>query len=161
MGMKRFVALFLACAIAMGALSLTATAETGHYEDNALQMEDMKREMIDVSKVEVLEESSIRATGSLNSDIPANTLAVSDIKFSLEVGETVTINCSYSPASANMDFGVIAPDGYFYSLNVKGGSINQSIRVSQSGSYAVAVRNNSSHICVSQENCFEQYCQIC
>ena len=38
----------------MGALSLTATAETGHYEDNALQMEDMKREMIDVSKVEVL-----------------------------------------------------------------------------------------------------------
>ena len=145
MGMKRFVALFLACAIAMGALSLTATAETGHYEDNALQMEDMKREMIDVSKVEVLEESSIRATGSLNSDIPANTVAVSDIKFSLEVGETVTINCSYSPASANMDFGVIAPDGYFYSLNVKGGSINQSIRVSQSGSYAVAVRNNSSY----------------
>ena len=145
MGMKRFVALFLACAIAMGALSLTATAETGHYEDNALQMEDMKREMIDVSKVEVLEESSIRATGSLNSDIPANTLAVSDIKFSLEVGETVTINCSYSPASANMDFGVIAPDGYFYSFNVKGGSINQSIRVSQSGSYAVAVRNNSSY----------------
>ena len=145
MGMKRFVALFLACAIAMGALSLTATAETGHYEDNALQMEDMKREMIDVSKVEVLEESSIRATGSLNSDIPANTLAVSDIKFSLEVGETVTINCSYSPASANMDFGVIAPDGYFYFLNVKGVSINQSIRVSQSGSYAVAVRNNSSH----------------
>lgn len=145
MGMKRFVALFLACAIAMGALSLTATAETGHYEDNALQMEDMKREMIDVSKVEVLEESSIRATGSLNSDIPANTLAVSDIKFSLEVGETVTINCSYSPASANVDFGVIAPDGYFYFLNVEGGSINQSIRVSQSGSYAVAVRNNSSY----------------
>ncbi|MCI8840230.1 MAG: hypothetical protein HFF24_07875 [Oscillospiraceae bacterium] len=93
MGMKRFVALFLACAIAMGALSLTATAETGHYEDNALQMEDMKREMIDVSKVEVL----------------------------------------------------IAPDGYFYFLNVEGGSINQSIRVSQSGSYAVAVRNNSSY----------------
>ncbi len=44
-----------------------------------------------------------------------------------------------------MDFGVIAPDGYFYFLNVEGGSINQSIRVSQSGSYAVAVRNNSSN----------------
>lgn len=130
MGMKRFVALFLACAIAMGALSLTATAETGHYEDNALQMEDMKREMIDVSKVEVLEESSIRATGSLNSDIPANTLAVSDIKFSLEVGETVTINCSYSPASANMDFGVIAPDGYFYYRSTKSsGSKAKTVKV--------------------------------
>ena len=59
--------------------------------------------------------------------------------------QVITINCSYSPASANMDFGVIAPDGYFYFLNVEGGSINQSIRVSQSGSYAVAVRNNSSY----------------
>lgn len=120
MRIKKFLALFLACAIAMGALSLTASADTGHSDD-ILRMEDMKCEMIDVSKIEVLEESSTRATGSLNSDIPANTLGVSDIKFSLEVGETVTINCSYSPAFANMDFGVIAPDGYFYFLSVKGG----------------------------------------
>lgn len=120
MRIKKFLAVFLACAITMGALSLTASADTGHSDD-ILRMEDMKREMIDVSKkVEVLEESSMRATGSINSDIPANTLGVSDIKFSLEVGETVTINCSYSPASASMDFGVIAPDGYFYFLSVKG-----------------------------------------
>lgn len=144
MKIKKFLALFLTCAIVIGALSLTASADTGHSDD-ILRMEDMKREMIDVSKVEVLEESSMRATGSLNSDIPANTLAVSDIKFSLEVGETVTINCSYSPAFANMDFGVIAPDGYFYFLSVKGGSINRSIAVSQRGGYLMAIRNNSSH----------------
>lgn len=144
MRIKKFLAVFLACAIAMGALSLTASADTGHSDD-ILWMEDMKCEMIDVSKVEVLEESSMRATGSLNSDIPANTLGVSDIKFSLEVGETVTINCSYSPASANMDFGVIAPDGYFYFLNVNGGSINRSIIVSQRGGYSLAIRNNSLH----------------
>ena len=143
MRIKKFLAVFLACAITMGALSLTASADTGHSDD-ILRMEDMKREMIDVSKVEVLEESSMRATGSINSDIPANTLGVSDIKFSLEVGETVTINCSYSPAFANMDFGVIAPDGYFYFLSVKEGSINKPIRISQSGSYSVAIRNNSS-----------------
>ncbi len=145
MRIKKFLALFLACAIAMGALSLTASADTGHSDD-ILRMEDMKCEMIDVSKIEVLEESSTRATGSLNSDIPANTLGVSDIKFSLEVGETVTINCSYSPAFANMDFGVIAPDGYFYFLSVKGGSINRSIVVSQRGGYSLAIRNNSSHV---------------
>ena len=144
MRIKKFLAVFLACAITMGALSLTASADTGHSDD-ILRMEDMKREMIDVSKVEVLEESSMRATGSINSDIPANTLGVSDIKFSLEVGETVTINCSYSPAFANMDFGVIAPDGYFYFLSVKGGSINRSIAVSQRGGYLMAIRNNSSH----------------
>lgn len=145
MRIKKFLALFLACAIAMGALSLTASEDTGHSDD-ILRMEDMKCEMIDVSKIEVLEESSTRATGSLNSDIPANTLGVSDIKFSLEVGETVTINCSYSPAFANMDFGVIAPDGYFYFLSVKGGSINRSIVVSQRGGYSLAIRNNSSHV---------------
>ncbi len=145
MRIKKFLAVFLACAITMGALSLTASADTGHSDD-ILRMEDMKREMIDVSKVEVLEESSMRATGSINSDIPANTLGVSDIKFSLEVGETVTINCSYSPAFANMDFGVIAPDGYFYFLSVKEGSINRSIAVSQRGGYSMAIRNNSSYI---------------
>ncbi len=145
MRIKKFLAVFLACAITMGALSLTASADTGHSDD-ILRMEDMKREMIDVSKVEVLEESSMRATGSINSDIPANTLGVSDIKFSLEVGETVTINCSYSPAFANMDFGVIAPDGYFYFLGVKEGSINRSIAVSQRGGYSMAIRNNSSYI---------------
>ena len=144
MRIKKFLTLFLACAIAMGALSLTVSADAG-YSDDILRMEDMKCEMIDVSKVEVLEESSMRATGSLNSDIPANTLAVSDIKFSLEVGETVTINCSYSPAFANMDFGVIAPDGYFYFLSVKEGSINRSIAVSQRGGYSLAIRNNSLH----------------
>lgn len=144
MKIKKFLALFLTCAIVIGALSLTASADTGHSDD-IIWMEDMKCEMIDVSKVEVLEESSMRATGSINSDIPANTLGVSDIKFSLEVGETVTINCSYSPAFANMDFGVIAPDGYFYFLSVKGGSINRSIAVSQRGGYLMAIRNNSSH----------------
>lgn len=144
MRIKKFLALFLACAIAMGALNLTASADIG-YGDDILRMEDMKCEMIDVSKVEMLEESSMRATGSLNSDIPANTLGVSDIKFSLEVGETVTINCSYSPAFANMDFGVIAPDGYFYFLSVKEGSINRSIVVSQRGGYSMAIRNNSSY----------------
>ena len=81
MRIKKFLAVFLACAITMGALSLTASADTGHSDD-ILRMEDMKREMIDVSKVEVLEESSMRATGSINSDIPANTLGVSDIKSS-------------------------------------------------------------------------------
>ena len=144
MGIKKFLSLFLVCVIMVGTLRLTAVADAGH-DDTVLRLEDMNREMIDVSKVEVLEESSMRATGSLNSDIPANTLGVSDIKFSLEVGETVTINCSYSPAFANMDFGVIAPDGYFYFLSVKGGSINRSIAVSQRGGYSMAIRNNSSH----------------
>lgn len=58
--------------------------------------------------------------------------------------DTVSFNCSYSPSSASMDFGVIASSGQFYYINVKGGSISQAIRINQAGSYAVAIRNNSS-----------------
>lgn len=141
---KNFLYMLLACILVVGALSLPAAAGTEH-DGGAVRLEDMKCELIDMSKAIVLEESMMRVTGSLDSDIPANTLAVSDVKFSLEVGETVTINCSYSPASANVDFGVIAPDGYFYFLNVKGGSINKSMVVSQRGSYSMAIRNNSSY----------------
>lgn len=143
MGTKKFFWLFLICVSLVGMLCLTATADTG-YIDYAVPLEDMEHELINMSQVEAMEGNVMRVTGSLNSDIPGNTLAVSDVKFPLEIGETVTINCSYSPASASVDFGVIAPDGYFYFLNVKGGSINQSMVVSQRGSYSVAVRNKSS-----------------
>lgn len=144
MGIKKFSRLFLICAIAVVSLSLTAAADTTD-SNYVIQMEDMNCELMDVTKLEVLDENTTRATKSINSDIPANKTAVSDVKLPLEIGETVTINCSYSPASASMDFGVIAPDGYFYFLNVKEGSINRSIVVSQRGSYSLAIRNNSSY----------------
>ena len=70
-------------------------------------------------------------------------VAAKDTKLPLEAGETVTINASYSPASASMDFGLIAPDGYFYYVNVDSGSINKTIRVDERGNYLLAVRNNS------------------
>lgn len=107
--------------------------------------EDMNCELVDTADMEVLDETVTRATGSINSEVPANKTAVSGKQLPLEIGETVTINCSYSPASASMDFGVIAPDGYFYFENVKGGSINKSMMVSQRGNYVVAIRNNSSN----------------
>lgn len=144
MRIKKFLRLFFVFVVAVGMLSVTATAETvnGNY---SIRLENMNRELIDMAKMEVLDETMVRATGSINSDVPANKTAVSGKQFPLEVGEIVTINCSYSPATASMDFGVIAPDGYFYFLSVKEGSINRSIIVNQRGSYSMAIRNNSSH----------------
>ena len=44
---------------------------------------------------------------------------------------------------------MIDSDGRFYYISVKEGSFNQAIRISQSGSYTVAIRNNSSQtVCV-------------
>lgn len=85
-----------------------------------------------------------RATGRFNTDIPRNTILKASTNFPLEIGEIVTIKASYSPFSASVDFGLIAPDGLFYSINVKDGSIDKSIKVSQRGNYTFAIRNNSS-----------------
>lgn len=85
-----------------------------------------------------------RATGQFSMDIPANTMVKASSSFPLEVGEVVTIKASYSPFSASVDFGLIAPDGLFYFINVTNGSIDQRIKVDQRGNYTLAVRNNSS-----------------
>lgn len=58
--------------------------------------------------------------------------------------EYVTTMFDYSPFSASVDFGVIAPDGLFYGLNTTTGSFDDAIKVSQRGHYYLAVRNNSS-----------------
>ena len=105
-------------------------------------MEDMEWDLLDPSTV-IYDGAAPLTTGSVNTDIsPFSTKAISQI--SLKSGDALTFNCSYSPSSASLDVGVIASNGKFYSVNVKGGSINQKIEISSAGSYAVAIRNNSS-----------------
>ena len=105
-------------------------------------MEDMEWDLLDPSTV-IYDGAAPLTTGSVNTDIsPFSTKAISQI--SLKSGDALTFNCSYSPSSASMDFGVITSTGRFYHINVKEGSISQAIRISQDGSYAVAIRNNSS-----------------
>lgn len=84
------------------------------------------------------------ATGSFNMSIPARTKAIANSSFPLAAGETVTIKASYSPFSASVDFGLIAPDGKFYFFNITDGSIDETIQVSESGKYTLQIRNNSS-----------------
>ena len=62
----------------------------------------------------------------------------------IEAGETVTIKATYTPFSASVDFGLIAPDGYFYYLNADDGSFDETIKVDERGNYTFAVQNNSS-----------------
>ena len=83
------------------------------------------------------------ATNSFNMSIPANSKVRANSSFSLMVGETITIKASYAPFSASVDVGFIAPDGLFYYFNVTGGSIDQTITVSQTGKYTLVIRNNS------------------
>lgn len=83
-----------------------------------------------------------RATGRIEEPIPGKaTLILAEV--SLDSNEVVTYKCSYTPRSASVDFGFIAPDGYFYGLNSTTGSINKGIRVTEAGTYTLAIYNNS------------------
>ena len=113
--------------------------------DGVLQLEDLAHDELDMSSVQYFVSSATPfAFGSISTSVPGNKSAVAEDSFSLEVGETVTINCSYSPASASVDF-LIAPDGYFYYVNSTNGSINSTLAVTVRGQYTLAVRNNSSN----------------
>lgn len=87
--------------------------------------------------------STTRASGEFEMTVSAKTTAIADSSFPLEAGETVRINASYSP-DGSVDFGLVDEDGIFHYINVKSGSIDKTIRVSERGNYKFQVRNNSS-----------------
>ena len=146
MHLKKLIQIILLCIMVTGCLCVTASAKEVPI-GQILRIEDMKCEQIDVSSLDVWEEDNgLCRSNSIRTSVAAYSHVVSNEKFFLAERGIITINCSYSPSSASMDFGVIAPDGYFYFLNVGGGSINRSIRVSQSGDYLLAIRNNSSQV---------------
>lgn len=88
--------------------------------------------------------SLTRASGYFSTNIPGNTYFTADSDFLLDEGETVTIDATYSPRSTSVDFGLIAPDGLFYPVRAKNGSIYKTIEVDTRGYYTFAIRNNSS-----------------
>lgn len=121
---KRFFLLLLVLTVCMmGSLNMTAMAVG----------EDSQEEV-----------ATVRATGRFNLEVPGGSFVTANSSFPLEAGETVTIKASYTPFSASVDFGLIAPDGYFYYINVNNGSFDETIMVDKRGNYTFAVMNNSS-----------------
>ena len=88
---KRFLSLVLLSAIVVSCL--VVSTEATEYQGRALTY-------------------VVDATGSFDTDVPANTTVKAKRSFPLEVGEVVTIKATYSPFSASVDFGLIAPDSY-------------------------------------------------
>lgn len=127
MWLKKCCSVFLVCAVMVGCLCMTAGA--AEINDSSFELSGP------VSRV----------SGALNTTISANSILTADKSFFMETGETVTINCSYTPASASVDFGLIDSDGSFYYFNITDGSINKTIQVNERGYYTLAVRNNSAY----------------
>ena len=82
---------------------------------------------------------AVRATEKFSMEVPGETAVQASIRFPLEAGEKAEIKATFSPFSANVDFGFIDPDGQFYSANVTDGSVDQVIEVDQRGNYTLDI----------------------
>lgn len=143
MKIKRLICMLFVC-ITMTYGSFTPAEAIEAPVSDIVWMEDMEWDWINSSDVFYGED----ATMPLTTEAVSTTIPLSSIKsisrISLQNGSIVSFDCSYSPLFASMDFGVITSSGRFYHINVKEGSINQAIGISQAGTYQVAIRNNSS-----------------
>lgn len=123
MKIKRSISFLLVLVVCLCSFSMTSMVVKADYQAEAVV--------------------SLRATGRFNMDVPAGKIVKANSSFPLEAGETVTIKATYTPFTASVDFGLIAPDGYFYYINVNDGSFDETIKVDERGNYTFAVQNNS------------------
>ena len=84
------------------------------------------------------------ASGSFNLNVPAKSSATANTSLPLEVGDYVTIQASYSPSSAKVDFGLVAPSGTYYYFSATDGNIDKTMEIPERGKYTLKIRNNSS-----------------
>ena len=88
-------------------------------------------------------EATTFATGKFTVTVQAGKEERAKTSFPLESGEIVTINATYSPLDADVDFGLVDSQGTFYYFNVTDGSVDKTIQVEESGDYTLQIRNNS------------------
>lgn len=84
-----------------------------------------------------------RASGRFDITVMAGALKPAKTSFPMAAGETVTINATYSPSSADIDFGLVDKNGTFHYLKGENGVFNKKIEIPENGTYTFAVRNNS------------------
>ena len=86
---------------------------------------------------------SPKAINRVNTIIPPGGITKVGTPLSMESGETITINCTYSPRNADADFGLITPNNTFVFVEGKNGDCNHTVELNKTGSYYFAVRNNT------------------
>ena len=84
-----------------------------------------------------------RAMGKFDVTVKAGELKPAKTGFPMAAGETVTINATYSPGSADVDFGLVDKNGRFHYLKGENGAFNEKIEIPKNGTYTFAIRNNS------------------
>lgn len=99
--------------------------------------------VVEISDLEFVSTHSARATNRLNWSIASSVTKKSSTTLDLDVNETVTFNCSFTPSSSNVYFGLIASDGNFHCSAATNGRFKGTIKVPKTDKYYLAVYNNS------------------
>lgn len=136
---KRFLALFFASILILGCVGNVFAADKQIMNLSELVWKEIDDDQVEVMKMFL----TTRATQRIDADIAAGKTVKDVTAYPLEVGDVVTMNLTFSPPEANMDFGLIAPDKKFYSFKGTDGTFKEKIQVSMTGTYYLAIRNNS------------------
>ena len=99
--------------------------------------------VVEISYLEFVSTHSARATNRLNWSIASSVTKKSSTTLDLDVNETVSFNCSFTPSSSNVYFGLIASDGNFHCSAATNGRFKGTIKVPKTDKYYLAVYNNS------------------
>ena len=99
--------------------------------------------VVEISNLEFVSTHSARATNRLNWSIASSVTKKSSTTLDLDVNETVTFNCSFTPSNSNVYFGLIASDGSFHCSAATNGRFKGTIKVPKTDKYYLAVYNNS------------------
>lgn len=143
--MKKLMKSVIAVALVLSCCNCTVFAN-GTNERELVKLTSMESLVLDGSLIAVDDSlGQSRTTDSVFWNVSANTLKKANTTFAIDSGETVTINCAYTPKSAKVDFGLIDSDNRFYYIAGSQGSINCTIEIDKWDDYRFAVRNNSSN----------------
>ena len=135
--MKKFLRAVLVCSMMVWILGIPAGASGTATPAAGLEAQPCEAAALQEQIVPL-------SVAALDVEIPVGKLAKASSDFYLEAGEAVQIIVGYSPKSASMDFGLIAPDGLFHYVRTDVGNLDKTIRVNERGCYTFAMRNNSS-----------------
>ena len=139
MRLKKFLTCALACILSVTCLNTTVGAVDVPASGVISLMDLEKTHVIPSDYLS----SSLRAYGTIDATISPGSIVFSRETLYMEARETVTINCSYNPAFASVDFGLVDSDSVFHYINVTGGSINETISIAERGAYTLGIRNKS------------------
>lgn len=153
---RRTIAMVMCILTISGAAIVTAEADEGKKEyevlverqqnsigQAAVDFDSLRYDELEVSQLVNGSELMTRATSRIEWTVSPHKVGKANQAYSLEADELVTINCTYSPRTADVDFGFMTPDNRFHFVSGKDGNIHKTIRITDTGKYYFAVRNNT------------------